>query len=151
MHGVAATFPPNLPLEEGNVDQQLKLMQQESNAIASVISENTKKPIQEVRAAIARRTVLAADEAKQWGLVHEIKSDLYGEGADLVRIGDAQLDPARRADGQRVSAEITYSTNTAIAFSAYRDFFTAPIDGWTLRPDLSTLPPSPPLVNPPRP
>lgn len=53
MHGVSATFPGNIQLEEGNVDQQVKSMQQEVSSIAGVISDCTKKPVSEIGSGIS--------------------------------------------------------------------------------------------------
>jgi ATP-dependent protease ClpP protease subunit len=130
MHGIAASFPAGVQLEEGNVDQQLKLMQQEVNAIASVIAENSKKTLTEVQGAISKRTVLTSEEAQKWGLVHEIRSQLYEEGADVVAIADStplNIHPIS-------TGEITFSTNTATVHSpsldlssAQQQFFTVPL------------------------
>ena len=48
--------------------------------IAKVIAANTGKKINEVTEAMLERTTLNPEKAKKWGLVHEIKSELFASG-----------------------------------------------------------------------
>jgi hypothetical protein len=36
--------------------------------------------------AMSDRTTLNPEEAKQWGLVHEVKAELFPAGSDLISI-----------------------------------------------------------------
>ena len=130
LHGVAANLPPNTQLQEGDVDQELKLMQQEVTSIAAVISDTTKKPLSEIQSAISKRTVLTALDAQRWGLVHELRSQLYDEGADLVSVGEMRL-PGKPSPLS--SGEITYTTDTAMPISLIHDFFTVNPEVGTMR------------------
>ncbi len=44
--------------------------------IAKVIADNTNKNVEEIKEAMYKRTTLSPEEAKEWGLVHEIESKL---------------------------------------------------------------------------
>jgi ATP-dependent Clp protease, protease subunit len=118
LHGISSTFAP-IPFEEGLVEQQLKLMRQQGEGIASVIAATTNKPLSEVQAAIAKHTVLSADDAQKWGLVQEIREKLYNEGADVVRIG---MSPNTSPDSEAGESRLT--TNSLSVFTVPRTFLT---------------------------
>jgi ATP-dependent protease ClpP protease subunit len=86
LHGVSAQFPQNSSLEEKQLEERLKGLRIDIENIAKVIAANTGKSIEEVTEAMLDRTTLNPDEAKEWGLVHEIKADLFPAGAEVVSI-----------------------------------------------------------------
>ena len=54
--------------------------------IARVIVANTGKTTKDVTDAMQKRTTLNPEEAKIWGLVHEIKSELFEAGSEVISI-----------------------------------------------------------------
>lgn len=54
--------------------------------IAKVIAENTGKNVSQVTDAMLKRTTLNPDQAKDWGLVNTIQTELFPEGAKVVSI-----------------------------------------------------------------
>jgi hypothetical protein len=123
MHGVTINFAPNVPFDDGAVNEQLKLMQQQVTSIASVIAETVRKPANEVQSLISQHTVYGANEAQQFGLVTDIRSKLYDDGAEVISIGEG---PAP-SDGLRLAAvpqETTYTTNINQVFTSLPDFST---------------------------
>ncbi len=85
LHGVSAGFQ-NVSLEEKQLEERLKGLKIDIENIAKVISVNTGKSIQDVTNAMLERTTLNPDEAKEWGLVHEIKSELFEVGSEVISI-----------------------------------------------------------------
>ena len=85
LHGVSAGFQ-NERLEEKQLEERLKGLQNNVENIAKVIAENTNKSVQEIRDAILERTILNPEEAKAWGLVDEIKTALFEEGSEVISI-----------------------------------------------------------------
>ena len=85
LHGVSAGFQ-NERLEEKQLEERLKGLQNNVENIAKVIAENTSKSVQEIRDAILERTILNPEEAKAWGLVDEIKTELFEEGSEVISI-----------------------------------------------------------------
>jgi len=85
LHGVSAGFQ-NERLEEKQLEERLKGLQNNVENIAKVIAANTSKSIQDVRDAILERTILSPEEAKEWGLVDEIKAELFEEGSEVISI-----------------------------------------------------------------
>ncbi len=86
LHGVSASFPQGASLEEKQLEERLKGLKIDIENIAKVIAANTGKSAKEVMHAMLERTTLNPEEAKSWGLVHEIKTDLYPAGAEVISI-----------------------------------------------------------------
>ena len=85
LHGVSARFQ-NESLEEKQLEERLKGLKIDIENIAKVIAANTGKTVEDVTQAILERTILNPDEAMTWGLVHEIKSELFEEGSEVISI-----------------------------------------------------------------
>jgi len=85
LHGVAAGFQ-NERLEEKQLEERLKGLRIDMENIAKVVAANTGKSVPDVVKAMLERTTLNPDEAKAWGLVHEIKSELFETGSEVISI-----------------------------------------------------------------
>jgi len=85
LHGVTAHFQKER-LEEKQIEERLKGLRINLENIARVIAANTGKTVQEVTNAMLERTTLNPDEAKKWGLVHEIQSELFEAGSEVISI-----------------------------------------------------------------
>lgn len=86
LHGVSAGFQQNERLEEKQLEERLKGLQIDMLNIARVIAANTGKAVEAVNAAMLDRTTLSPEEAREWGLVHEIKSELFEAGSEVISI-----------------------------------------------------------------
>lgn len=86
LHGVSATFEQGVSLEEGQLEERLKEMRIDAQNIAKVIAVNTSRHVQEVATAMQIRTAFTPDEALAWGLVHEIKTELFEIGSEVISI-----------------------------------------------------------------
>jgi ATP-dependent protease ClpP protease subunit len=71
LHGLAAQFPP-MPIEQDLVEQELRQMQNQTDALAGVVSTCTGRSVTEVEDAVKHKTVLSAKDALKWGLVQKI-------------------------------------------------------------------------------
>ena len=85
LHGVTAHFQKER-LEEKQIEERLKGLRIDLENIARVIAANTGKTVQEVKNAMLERTTLNPDEAKRWGLAHEIQSELFEAGSEVISI-----------------------------------------------------------------
>ena len=54
--------------------------------IAKVVAANTGKRVEAVVAAMLDRSTLNPEEATSWGLVHEVRSELFPEGSEVISI-----------------------------------------------------------------
>lgn len=86
LHGVSIGFQQNVSLEEPQVEEKLKSLRMDLENISKVVAENTGKTVKEVTDAMLSRTTLNASDAKSWGLVHEIKTELFPAGAEIISI-----------------------------------------------------------------
>lgn len=94
LHGVSAGFQ-NERLEEKQLEERLKGLKIDIENIAKVIAANTGRTVQDVTDAILERTTLNPEEAKAWGLVDEIKTELFGVGSEVISIQYQQPQPAK--------------------------------------------------------
>lgn len=85
LHGVSANFGKER-LEEKQLEERLKGLKIDAENIAKVIASNTDKSVEDVTNAMLERITLNPDEAKEWGLVHEIKSELFEAGSEVISI-----------------------------------------------------------------
>jgi ATP-dependent protease ClpP protease subunit len=86
MHGVSTTLAKDQAFEEKQLEEILKGIRIDMLNIARVIASNTGKNEEDVKAAMLERTTLDPDQAKQWGLVHEIRSEVFEQGSKVIAI-----------------------------------------------------------------
>ena len=80
-----------MSLEEKQLEEKLKGLQIDMGNIARVIAETVKKDKQQVLDGMLNRTTLYPEQALEYGLVHEIKSELVEPGSEVISI---QMTPA---------------------------------------------------------
>jgi ATP-dependent protease ClpP protease subunit len=84
VHGI--NWPLNQTLTEHQLREILGQMDAMKKNIASVLSEATGKPQAQIVADITSSLTLTAEEAKEYGLVHELKTALIPAGAEVVAV-----------------------------------------------------------------
>jgi len=89
LHGVSAGFQ-NERLEEKQLEERLKGLRIDIENIAKIVAANTGKTVEQVSNAMLERTTLNPDEAKAWDLVHEIRSELFETGSEVISIQHQQ-------------------------------------------------------------
>jgi len=85
-HGISAQFRGEQNVEEKLLEERLKGLRIDMENIAKVIAANTGKSTQDITDAMIERTTLNPEEAQSWGLVHEIKSELFEDGSEVIAI-----------------------------------------------------------------
>jgi ATP-dependent Clp protease protease subunit len=93
LHGVSANFQKER-LEEKQLEERLKGLKIDVENIAKVIAANTGRSVQDVTNAMLERTTLNPEEAKEWGLVDDIKVKLFEAGSEVISIQYQQAQPA---------------------------------------------------------
>jgi len=91
IHGVSVNFQGNHMLDEKGLEEKLKGLKIDYQNIARIISDTSEKPAHKVQDDMNSRITLGATEARDYGLVHEIKTDLLPAGADLSVVGEKGL------------------------------------------------------------
>jgi len=85
-HGVNVQFRGEQNLDEKLLEERLKGLRIDMENIAKVIAANTGKSAKDATDAMIERITLNPEEARSWGLVHEIKSELFEEGSEVIAI-----------------------------------------------------------------
>jgi ATP-dependent Clp protease protease subunit len=93
LHGVMANFQYPANLEEKQLEERLKGLQIDMGNIARIIADTVKKDKQQVLQDMLNRTTLYPEQAIEYGLVHEIKSELFEPGAEVISIQMGSLPP----------------------------------------------------------
>jgi ATP-dependent Clp endopeptidase proteolytic subunit ClpP len=89
IHGVRFNIGGNASLDEKQIEENLKSLRIDQQNIARIIADTIQKPLHKIEEDMNNRTTLNATEAKDYGLVHEIKSELFPIDADLSVIGES--------------------------------------------------------------
>lgn len=88
IHGVRFNVGMNTSFDEKQIEEHLKSLKIDQHNIARVIADTAQKPAHKVEEDMNNRITLNPSEAKDYGLVHEIKSELFPIDADLSVIGE---------------------------------------------------------------
>jgi ATP-dependent protease ClpP protease subunit len=94
-HGISAQFKGDQNLEEKQLEERLKGLRIDMENIAKVIASNCGKTVRDIVEAMGERTTLNPEEAVAWGLVHEIRSELFELGSEVIAIQFQQQPLAR--------------------------------------------------------
>jgi ATP-dependent Clp protease protease subunit len=94
-HGISAQFKGDQNLEEKQLEERLKGLRIDMENIAKVIASNFGKTVRDIVEAMGERTTLNPEEAVAWGLVHEIRSELFELGSEVIAIQFQQQPLAR--------------------------------------------------------
>ncbi len=85
LHGIN-TGNMNGRFGEKQLEDRLKTLSIDNEIVAKVIAANTSKSVKDVTNAMLESTTLSPDEAKAWGLIHDIKSELFESGSEVISI-----------------------------------------------------------------
>lgn len=96
IHGVRFNINGKVSFDEKQIEEHLKSLKIDQHNIARVIADTTQKPAHKVEEDMNNRITLNPNEAKDYGLVHEIKSELFPIDADLSVIGE-NIDQLQKA------------------------------------------------------
>ncbi len=86
--GVKMNFPGQAIFDEFQIQEHLKSEQIDQKNIARVIAGNTGKDSDVVEKNMHDRKTLNPNEAKDYGLVNEIKSEFFPAVAEFLSIGE---------------------------------------------------------------
>ncbi len=104
LHGVMCNFPQAVSLEEKQLEERLKGLQIDMGNIAGIIADTVKKTKQQVFDDMLNRTTLYTEQAITYGLVHEVRSELFESGAEVISI---------MASGQAMPPAVPQAVNPA--------------------------------------
>jgi ATP-dependent Clp protease, protease subunit len=86
LHPVTMNFPAGASYEELQLLEKIKSLRVDMDNFAHVVAANTGKTQRQILTAMRSRTTLDPENAVAWGLVHEIRQELFPVGAEVVSI-----------------------------------------------------------------
>lgn len=87
IHGVSNTFPgTDVSVPERVLRSTLTGLAQHRDTIASILASRTGNPIETVKQNMLDEVILTAAEAITYGLVHEIKDEIFDPAQEIVQI-----------------------------------------------------------------
>ena len=86
MHPVSMNFREGASYEEPKLLELVKSLRVDMENCASVVAANTRKSRRQVFRAMLARTALDPEDAVEWGLVQEIRQQLFEPGAEVIPI-----------------------------------------------------------------
>jgi ATP-dependent protease ClpP protease subunit len=92
LHGASARFR-NEQLEEKQVEERLMGLRIDMENIAKIVAANTGKSVADVVQAMHNRLTLNPQEAQSWGLVHDIQTELFPVGSQVISIQFQEKQP----------------------------------------------------------
>ena len=88
IHPVQFRIQSQAAFDEKQLEEHLKGLKIDQQNIARVIADTTGKPLHKIEEDMIGRTTLTPDEAKDYGLVHDVTSALLPADAQLAVIGE---------------------------------------------------------------
>ena len=86
LHGIGFDVTSPTRLNEKILDERMKSLRIDRENISRVIADNTGRALADVERDILEGTVLNSEHACEYGLAHEIKTELFERGAEAVEI-----------------------------------------------------------------
>ncbi len=100
-HGVNVQFRGDQNLDEKLLEERLGGLRIDVENIAGAIAASTGKKTEDITSAMIERMVLNPEQAQAWGLVHEIKSELFEAGSDVIAIQAQQQQAPQQQQPQQ--------------------------------------------------
>jgi ATP-dependent Clp endopeptidase proteolytic subunit ClpP len=115
IHGVKMNFKGQASFDEFQIHENLKSLKIDQQNIARVIADNTGKGSEVIEKYMHDRKTLNPNEAKDYGLVNEIKSELFPIDAEFTSIGEPiQQNPMQFMQQVPQAGNFTRSANIDI-------------------------------------
>lgn len=89
LHGIGFDVSAGARFDEKLLDERIKSLRIDRENISHIIADSSGKPLEDVEQDMLIGIVLNPEQAKDYGLVHEIKSELFEKGAEIISITDA--------------------------------------------------------------
>jgi len=90
IHGNRLTARQNTQMNLGTLESNVDRIKSVDQMIAQVLTSIAPAKAAEIQNAISTQTILTPEEALEWGIVHEIKSNVIEPGAVFVAINDLE-------------------------------------------------------------
>ena len=86
IHGIGFDAPAGARFDEKSLSERMTNLRNERETICRIIADNTGKKLEDVEQDMFRGITLTSEQAKDYGLVHEIKSELFEKQVEVISI-----------------------------------------------------------------
>ena len=86
LHGINFSFQANVSIPETQLEEHLATLRNDTDNIAGVIASATGREESAIHEDMRKGLTLDPQQAVEYGLVQEIKEELYPEGARVIRV-----------------------------------------------------------------
>ena len=87
LHGVGFDVAQGARFEEKQLDERMKSLKIDRENIAKVIAENCNRNVRDIEKDMFEVRTLDSTQAKEYGLIHAVKMELFPKGAEVILIG----------------------------------------------------------------
>ena len=89
IHSNALTLAQAMPMDLFFLDNQLQQVKSLNQMMVEALKSVTNKPSSEIERAVASQLILTPEQAKDWGLVQQIRSDPLEPGTVLLSVNNS--------------------------------------------------------------
>ena len=86
IHGIGFNVPAGSRFDEKLLGERIANLKNERETICRIIADNTGKKLEDVEQDMFTGITLTSEQAKDYGLVHEIKPELFEKQAEVISI-----------------------------------------------------------------
>lgn len=86
IHGLGFDVSAGTRFDEKSLGERMTTLKNERETICRIIADNTGKKLEDVEQDMFTGITLTAEQAKNYGLVHEINSQLFEKQAEVISI-----------------------------------------------------------------
>jgi ATP-dependent Clp protease protease subunit len=87
IHGVAAFFSGTDPsVNEKDLQDRVSGLRKDRDSIAAILAARTGAKLADVKQKMLDTTILTAEEAKEYGFVHEVTEEIFDPSQEIVQI-----------------------------------------------------------------
>jgi len=104
IHGNALTLGAAMPVDYIFLDNQLQQIKSLNQMVVQVVTATSNKKQPDVEAAVRGQTILSPEEAKEWGIVQEIKDSFMEPGAVFVSVNTPSKDEEKKPPQPTISS-----------------------------------------------
>lgn len=135
IHGVKLNFSGQLAMDEKGLEEHIKLLKTDYTNIARVIAATSGRPEKEVVRDMNKQTSLLPEQAKEYGLVHEVRTQILPANAAMTVIYEDGSQAAFTPPPIQQDLTVQPITGVPQAFTGTPQAFTGSyIDAYTSTP-----------------
>jgi ATP-dependent Clp protease, protease subunit len=121
IHGVKFNIQGNASFDEKEMEEHFKSLKIDQLNIAKVIADNCKKKTDEIENDMNERTTLNPTQAKEYGLVHSVKSELFPINTEIEVVREIQRNNTPVPFGFTVPNVQGYTKSKDLEYSTQND------------------------------